>query len=620
MRCILSWSTLYSNMKKILTLLLVICFTNALSAGDLWPQNKYAHVVAYCYDYRQDKENSLIVDDTGTHHKGIISSLSTKLSAEQTSKLRKLLVTAPQEDQGEADCYMPHHAFVFYDKDWSVKAHISICFGCGNFRAFPENIPAKLDLVKLREFTKSLSLPVYRKPKSYTALFYRLEGKRNAKKPAKPASFEEALEAVNIPQSGFGNMSLFELQVYYRLAEASYRLGYTDATADLEEWLKVVKDPKRNMYARICAAHFIANLSVDARKFLEEQLDSTNLRHRYNAAEAVYELRGEFPAQPWGRDILIKHIESGALDGSGVKSSPEGDYPNGDRDDIMITPLESICRSLGRAKCQTATPAIMALVRRNPYSRGAIDALGEIGDRKAISLLMELLQKDTGYQSNVISALTKLNAVEAIPILNKRLRRAATSTNGGFHFQIEVERILEALLVFKDPSSIQALKEFIAANGQKSLVATAKRILIQLDSKDPVASLKALLNQETYEPERSDIVFALARYPEDKRVVETLSLLAGESDSAFMRREAISALGEVDSRQALLALAELIDKPFPNNLKAKWGWKVAPKDFTEFFQNQILWILKEKTGEDFPKVSDPWKKVLSTYQPIDGVE
>jgi len=174
----LSFTFAEEMMKTILGAVLMLAAALPVVAGDLWPQNKFSFVVAYCYDYSQDKRGAQIVQKDGTHHTGIISAATVRLSADQDKKLRRLLLVPPRKHPGTADCFLPHHAFVFYDADWNPKAHISLCFLCGNFKAHPKNIPRNLDMVGLREFAKELGLPAYQGagvPAKYTALFQKLE-------------------------------------------------------------------------------------------------------------------------------------------------------------------------------------------------------------------------------------------------------------------------------------------------------------------------------------------------------------------------------------------------------------------------------------------------------------
>ncbi len=419
-------------------------------------------------------------------------------------------------------------------------------------------------------------------------------------------------------------MSPSELQVHYRLVGVRYRLNYKFAPDDTGRWLKVVNDPKENMYARICAAYFLAETKEEARKFLEAQLTSENLRYRYNAAEAVRMFVGRDPEKTWGIDMLLKHVASGALDGSGVTGGPvyppggDPDFPDGDRHDIMSEPLNSFCWDLGFMKCERAVPTLIGVLKRLPKTGGAAFALGEIGDPKAIPALMEILRNRSGYAHREVAALGKLKAKEAVPILIARLGNPETTFSGLDN--LEMEDVLEALLAIGDRRAIEPIKAYIATKPSKLITAAARRVLVQLDSDDPAAELLALLDKEAYEPERSDLVFALVRYSDDPRILKRLSTMARTSDSAFMRREAIHALGQIDTGESLLVLAGLLDDVFPNDLKAKWGWKIRPENFTDYFHQQAHRILKDKTGKDLPPESTRWVEFLQTTRTPNNAE
>ena len=114
-----------------------------------------------------------------------------------------------------------------------------------------------------------------------------------------------------------------------------------------------------------------------------------------------------------------------------------------------------------------------------------------------------------------------------------------------------------------------------------------------------------LLDKETYEPERSDIIEALAKH-KDERVVKRLTGIAAESDSAFMRREAIDGLSNTGDKRSLLALASLFDLTFSKDLKAEWGWKGIP-DFRTYFPDLIERRLRWRTKQDFGTNRGQWE-------------
>ena len=171
---------------------------------------------------------------------------------------------------------------------------------------------------------------------------------------------------------------------------------------------------------------FFWTINKTARTFVSTQLKSENLRHRYNAAEAVrlyLAYGGKGPASKWGVTTLVELLTDGSIDGSGVSGSPPGEFPLGDRHDIMHTPIDSICASLGYRKAKTAVPALISVLERRPQTSSAAYALGEIGDEQAIPILLKVLNDKTGTADFEVTALAKLKCKQAVPILISKLGR-----------------------------------------------------------------------------------------------------------------------------------------------------------------------------------------------------
>ena len=326
-------------------------------------------------------------------------------------------------------------------------------------------------------------------------------------------SIDDAIKRAKKKTSGFANMSPSELQVHYRLTWLLSNEHYKYEAGHAERWSALMRDEKENMYARLCAAYFLLDDQQDARTFVSTQLKSENLRHRYNAAEAVrlyLAYGGKGPASKWGVATLVELLTDGSIDGGGVSGSRPGEFPLGDRHDIMHTPIDSICWSLGYRKVKTAVPALISVLERRPQTSGAAYALGEIGDEQAIPILLKVLDDKTGTADFEVTALAKLKCKQAVPILISRLGRPGMG-------QFETEKLLEALLAIGDNRAIKPIEEYLSGDYPKESKAVAKRVLVQLSSSDPVQALLDLLESETYEPERSDIIRALAERNDDTR-------------------------------------------------------------------------------------------------------
>ena len=136
-----------------------------------WPNVPFKHVVAYCYDFSQDTRGSAITFPDGSLHKGVIRATTVRLTEPQVKEVIGFLNKVSEEEDGESDCYEPHHAFVFYDADWKVVASIDVCFLCEDYIARPKGVSENIDLGALEKFCRGLGLPVLEKPEAYSALF-----------------------------------------------------------------------------------------------------------------------------------------------------------------------------------------------------------------------------------------------------------------------------------------------------------------------------------------------------------------------------------------------------------------------------------------------------------------
>ena len=430
-------------------------------------------------------------------------------------------------------------------------------------------------------------------------------------------SAEDAIAFVDKPIVGSSNSLPIEMQTPYRLGGllnyAEYR--YEDVHADA--WLKCLRDEKRSRHGRQCAAFFLLDSHEEARKFILAQLESSDLRARYSAAEVVRIHVRRDPKRRWGVELLIGMPADGSLDESGVNNSPPGDVPKGGRVDIKHWPLDSICSSFGVMKEKDAVPALIAVLKRDPKIRGAAFALGEIGDERGIPALMEVLKNNSGgYEfHDEVTALGKLKHKEAVPLMLARLGHPR-STFSALDV-IETDKLLEALLEIGDRRAIEPIEQFLVSNCPEVAKLAARRVLVQLKSPEPVAALLELLDKEIDVPGRSDIIEALVKYRDD-RVTTKLAELARTSDSAYMRRDAILGLSVIRDRRSLLVLASLLDQSWPENLKAKWGGKEKP-DFNKYFPELVQERLKDVTKQDFGRDAEKWIEWLNA-NPIEPIQ
>jgi len=386
----------------------------------------------------------------------------------------------------------------------------------------------------------------------------------------KRETFAIAFESAKKPGIDWDDAG-FELQVYYRI-RAAYLFKYKYQPSDAKEWKSLLKDKKAGLYARLCAAFFLLDDNdKDARAFVEEQLRSTNLRHRFNAAKVVemFANGSTGDAEEWSGKLLIRLLEDRSLEGELPVILPNGDFPEGDLEDIRLPPIRDICDRLGYMKEKRAVPVLMSFVKRRFNAADAAFALGHIGDQQAGPILIELLnsREQLSNEHLVIIAIGELKYQPGAAVLATRLRVPPDT------YLDSTGAILNALLDIGDRSVIGDIEKYL----------------------------------ESDKSQKGHILSDLGRY-KNPTVVAKLTQVAANSESAFLRRGAILGLESVGNRQALLALAGLLDTEFPPNLKAERGWKIPPKDWQEYFRERLAKCLNQATKQEFGADSRMWQQ------------
>ena len=136
-------------------------------------------VRAYVYDYTQEKKSHITIN--GRLHKGVINKAGFKLSPDQIKRLTKAIAKQPVPERilPLADCYWPHHGFVFYDKEGQILAHAEVCLQCKRHRGY--NILELSFYWNLRDIKKligELKLPIFKGDEKYTQLYLKANVKK----------------------------------------------------------------------------------------------------------------------------------------------------------------------------------------------------------------------------------------------------------------------------------------------------------------------------------------------------------------------------------------------------------------------------------------------------------
>jgi len=419
---------------------------------------------------------------------------------------------------------------------------------------------------------------------------------------------EEAVVRVCRPNYG-GNTGLGdETQVTFRLTDLRYG-DYEFRAEHASAWRALLRDESASVYGRMCAARFLLKVDdADARTFLTRSLDSGNLRHVYNATDALCEYAGDTNVAPWAIEKLVSLIADDRLysrikDSNGIPGKRE-DFPEGDFEDVFTGRLDAVCSRLGDIEAKTAVPALIRVLERHPDSYGAACALGEIGDPAGIPVLMGILKSKTGNQGAEITALGELRASSAVPLLVERLSGAPDKDPFTAY---DVARIIDALGNIGDQRAIPALNEWLARPNAE-YKAKARLNLALLENEDPVPALLDLSSHETDLHARIDLVWRLANR-KDERAIDAITELAQHAPDAWLRYQAIRALGEIGQPRALAALVGVF-RADSSNIDPKTAHKLSLQD-PLFWPTHVARTLEQATGERLGTDPTAWEKWLA---------
>ncbi len=122
---------------------------------------EFDHVEAVVYNpSEKNPEEPPVLE--GKLHKGVASAWTKRLTPEQTKGLISF-ITGKRKNSGDGSgCYLPHHGFIFYDKDSKIVGYLAICFMCGGYSSSPENgLSIPWDLAGIKKLTEELGLPTF---------------------------------------------------------------------------------------------------------------------------------------------------------------------------------------------------------------------------------------------------------------------------------------------------------------------------------------------------------------------------------------------------------------------------------------------------------------------------
>jgi hypothetical protein len=148
-------------------LLFALTYCTACSSNRAWPPKDYTEVRAFLYNLDSDDSSPCVIK--GRLNASVTDTNGMRLTDVQKSRFLAA-VTGSHAEHPVAGCYVPHHAYVFYDVRHRIVGWVELCFGCLNYRASSRSAPRVFDITALRKLTVELGLPVLKNEDDYGTL------------------------------------------------------------------------------------------------------------------------------------------------------------------------------------------------------------------------------------------------------------------------------------------------------------------------------------------------------------------------------------------------------------------------------------------------------------------
>jgi len=337
-----------------------------------------------------------------------------------------------------------------------------------------------------------------------------------------------------------------------------------------------------------------------------------------------------------------------------------------DRDEERVN---AAVKTLGRLKAENAVPYITEIFSRESYKKESIGALGAIGSRQAMNLLVRELSeaKDTESRINIIKALGKIGGEESLneilailpekddentdPAVEAAALQSLVSLSAHGTTDTKIYGVFEKYLSAPEPEfrsiAIRGLSYFATAKSSDLLLDLLKtekdeEVMIQIiqsinaiGANSAVPALSLLLKDESIsENVRIEIITALGENEAGtKSLVYLIPNLSSPSDSVreavqnalinlytfdsksvigYLARGLMGSTDENYLESGTSVLARLADADSVNTLYA-----LLQKPYPEVKKN-VTWALFRIRAPGNPRLADELNKlVTSETEPID---
>ena len=305
----------------------------------------------------------------------------------------------------------------------------------------------------------------------------------------------------------------------------------------------------------------------------------------------------------WLEELFLAALS----DHRAVTGMEQTNFRKGTSFTVSSCATEKLVFALEGARCRKAVPLLVERVKRREADWHTLHALGEIGDPRAVSALIQGVKEayfNEQLYEQAVYALGKLKARDAVPALLQ---------------DIEYVVCIDALAEIGDSRAVPAIQQLVTTKGQiirneKSVSPehdverfhAAKVALCYFDAKDGVVQLAKMLDDPTLtRSQRYDVVFRLGEWSDPRTVPYLVRIIKTEPDFHIVSL-AITGLVKLQNRAAVEGLIDCFDVTFKPQDLGK-GERVTPATC----RNRIAQGLQRITGQSFGADKQLWLRWLT---------
>lgn len=121
---------------------------------------EFAAIRAYRMNWEDPHSFDRIINYEDVLNKTRLPEEGVALSQKQIVKLGAA-VTEDHSEHSTTECFYPHHAFLFYDKNGAIVGHLDVCFKCSKFEGEPEGFSDNGDFEALESLFGDMDIPIH---------------------------------------------------------------------------------------------------------------------------------------------------------------------------------------------------------------------------------------------------------------------------------------------------------------------------------------------------------------------------------------------------------------------------------------------------------------------------